>query len=69
VQNRWPEGLCLRFGRLVKKNGPRGRHAYEAWIARISILAGGNPETGYVDADRLCHPNFTLADGAGHTFF
>jgi hypothetical protein len=32
-------------------------------------LAEGNPETGYVDADRSCHPNFTLADGAGHTFF
>jgi hypothetical protein len=42
-----------------------GRPLYEARAARISILAGGSPETGYVDADRY----FTLADGAGHTFF
>jgi hypothetical protein len=29
----------------------------------------GAPETGYVSADRSSHPIFTLADGAGHTFF
>ena len=68
MQNRWPEGLCLRFGSLVKKVALAAVMLMRPGSRLSPSWPWGTPETGYVDADRSCHPNFTLADGAGHTF-